>query len=96
VEAPVPKAAGAKPTAKSKAKAKAKANGQAKGTAKAKAGNKKKCPGWLPLPEGAREKIAELNHSKCRKKGCPDCRRKIGLVLNDDHTAWTWDPSRVS
>ena len=57
-------------------------------------GNKKrKAHGWLPLPEGAREKIAARKHSKCRSKGCPDCRKKIGLILNADETAWIWDPN---
>ena len=57
-------------------------------------GNKKrKAPGWLPLPEGAREKIAARKHSKCRSKGCPECRKKIGLILNADETAWIWDPN---
>ena len=51
---------------------------------------KRRALGWLPMPEGARDKISTLQHSKCRAKGCPDCRKKIGLVLNHDQSAWVW------
>ena len=54
---------------------------------------RRKAVGWLPLPEGAREKIAELNHSKCRSRGCPDCRKRVGLILNEDESAWIWERS---
>lgn len=57
---------------------------------------KRKAPGWLPLPAGAREKMAALKHSKCRSKGCPDCRKKIGLILNTEETEWIWDPALQS
>ena len=50
----------------------------------------KKSPGWLPLPADAKEKMAALKHSKCRSRGCPECRRRIGLVLNADETAWVY------
>ena len=51
--------------------------------------------GRLPLPPGAREEIEKLGHSKCRRKGCPSCRQKVGLVLNADETAWVWAPGRA-
>lgn len=70
----------------------------AKSKATAKSGSKpkarpKKAVGWLPLPPGAREAYAERNHSKCRGTGCPDCRKKVGLILNEDESAWIWDPT---
>jgi len=51
---------------------------------------KKKQPGRLPLPPDAREKMAALKHYKCRFNGCPQCRSRIGLVLNEDETAWVY------
>lgn len=50
--------------------------------------------GRLPFPEGAREKIHNLGHSKCRSRGCPDCRQRVGLILNENQSAWIWDPNR--
>ena len=53
----------------------------------------------LPFPEGALDvlqQIKEAGHNKCRTSayGCNECRRKAGLKLNDDESAWIWDPSR--
>lgn len=69
---------------KRKTEAKAKAEPRPKKEAK------KKAPGWLPKPADAKEKMAALNHGKCRSRGCPECRRRIGLVLNSDETAWVY------
>eukprot|EP00435_Cladocopium_sp_Y103_P008496 s6158_g2.t1 len=46
--------------------------------------------GWLPMPADAREKMKALGHSKCRSNGCPQCRQRIGLVLNEDESAWVY------
>ena len=75
-----------KPEPKSKKKEK---------TAKTKQAKKPKHLGRLPMPPDARDKIKALGHSKCRQKGCPDCRVKVGLILNEDETAWIWDPKGV-
>ena len=53
----------------------------------------------LPFPEGALDvlqQIKEAGHNKRRTSayGCNECRRKAGLKLNDDESAWIWDPSR--
>ena len=100
VEAPPKTASKCKPktaaAAKCKPKVKAKCKPKVKAKAAAKPALKRKAPGWLPLPDGAREKMQKLNHSKCRGKGCPACRQKIGLILNAEETAWVWDPAATA
>ena len=80
-------AAGSKAKAKGKAKAKAKAKSKAKAKAKPAAGGKQKQLGRLPKPEGVK-----LGCCKCRKSsaGCAECRRKAGLILNAEQTAWIY------
>ena len=78
-----------RPAAAAKSTPKAKAKGKAK--AKARVGS-------LPFPPGAVEALQKLKdegHNKCRgsKHGCTECRKKAGLKLNDDQTAWIWDPA---
>ena len=92
-KAALPKAAAKKAAAKSTAATQSKAAGAAKKPAAKAASAKRKAPGWLPLPDGARDKIQKLNHSKCRGRGCPACRKNIGLILNAEETAWVWDPA---
>ena len=60
-----------------------------------KARPKRRCLSKLPFPDGAIEALNELKlkgHTKCRssKFGCAECRKKVGLVLNEDETAWQW------
>ena len=45
--------------------------------------------GKLPMPDDAKD---YLGCAKCKYTyiGCATCRRKVGLVLNADETAWTW------
>ncbi|CAJ1370296.1 unnamed protein product [Effrenium voratum] len=45
--------------------------------------------GKLPMPDDAKD---YLGCTKCKYSniGCATCRRKVGLVLNADETAWTW------
>ena len=38
----------------------------ARAAAKPKAGAKRKAPGWLPLPDGIREKIGKLKNHSCK------------------------------
>ena len=62
---------------------------------KAKSQPKRRCLSKLPFPDGAIEALEELKrkgHTKCRtsKFGCAECRKKAGLVLNEDGTAWQW------
>eukprot|EP00435_Cladocopium_sp_Y103_P074937 s296_g52.t1 len=79
VEAPPKAIPRVGPEAAPKPKAKCKSTAKA-AKAAAKSNVKRKAPGWLPLPDGAREKMQKLNHSKCRGKGCPACRKNIGLA----------------
>lgn len=63
--------------------------------AKAKSQAKRPCLSKLPFPDGAIAALNELKrrgHTKCRdsKFGCAECRKKAGLVLNEDGTAWQW------
>ena len=60
-----------------------------------KAASKRKCLGKLPFPDGAIEalqRIKESGHTKCRNSqfGCQERRKKAGLVLNADESAWEW------
>lgn len=60
-----------------------------------KAASKRKCLAKLPFPDGASEalqRIKDSGHTKCRnsKFGCQECRKKAGLVLNADESAWEW------
>ena len=99
IDSPTPKRARvdlkADPVAKAEAKAKAKAGaGKAKAAPKAgpKAGAKREFLGKLPFPPDSQ---GRLGCSKCKRnttRGCLECRKRIGLILNEDRSAWVWKP----
>ena len=80
------KAGGACPKAKAKERAKAKAKAKSAAAKSAAAPAHRRRRAALPQP-------ADVEHpscGKCRNKGCAVCRRKAGLVLNADRTAWVY------
>ena len=86
----------AKANAKAKAEAwpEAKAKGKAKSKAKAKSAAAKSAAatahrrGRAALPQPADVQLPSCG--KCRNRGCAVCRRKAGLVLNANRTAWVY------
>lgn len=80
----------AKAKAKGKAKAKAKATGTPKAAAKPEAAAKQKRPqfGRLPKPDGVKIGCSKCNYSKT--SGCAQCRKRAGLILNEEQTAWIY------
>lgn len=91
----------AKAKAKSKAKAKATPKIQAKAKSKAQAKTKAKARAKANAATGSQRGRAALPQpdnvelgpcSKCRNAGCSVCRKRAGLVLSEDGTAWIWPP----
>ena len=78
------KAAAAKPSAKARA--------QALGSEAPAARPPRRHLGRLPMPAGA---AALLGCTRCRysASGCQQCRKKAGIQLNQDETAWIWRPA---
>ena len=72
------KAAAAKPSAKARA--------QALGSEAPAARPPRRHLGRLPRPAGA----AAL---RCSASGCQQCRKRAGVQLNQDETAWIWRPA---
>ena len=85
----MPKAT-AKAKAKAKAKGKAKATGGPRAAAEPKAAVHQKRPqlGRLPKPDGVIIGCTKCNYS--RTSGCAQCRKRAGLILNEEQTAWIY------